>query len=45
VDFNLHIPSNLLLFLLMALLASSEIVPQEKGSVTHRQHRSDAAAS
>jgi len=46
VDFNLHIPSNLLLFLLMALLASSEIVPDEKGSVAHRQrHRSQAAAS
>jgi hypothetical protein len=25
VDFNLHIPSNLLLFLLMSLLASAEI--------------------
>lgn len=27
VDFNLHIPSNLLLFLLMALLATTEILP------------------
>jgi len=37
VDFNLHIPSNLLLFLLMALLASSEIPQGEKARGRHRQ--------
>jgi O-antigen ligase len=32
VDFNLHIPSNLLLFLLMSLLATAEISPSIRGA-------------
>jgi len=36
VDFNLHIPSNLLLFLLMALLATAEMAPDNR---TSRQRR------
>ena len=43
VDFNLHIPSNLLLFLLMALLAAAEIVPERPGA-SHRRKRSAEAA-
>ena len=42
VDFNLHIPSNLLLFLLMALLATAEIVPERPGGA-HRRRRSAEA--
>lgn len=43
VDFNLHIPSNLLLFLLMALLATAEMAPERpKGS--QRRRRSAQAA-
>lgn len=38
VDFNLHIPSNLLLFLLMALLATAEMAPERpKGSQRRRR--------
>jgi hypothetical protein len=36
VDFNLHIPSNLLLFLLMSLLATAEI-PQPKSEGSRRR--------
>jgi O-antigen ligase len=36
VDFNLHIPSNALLFFLMAHLASSEIQPAVSASAPHR---------
>ena len=42
VDFNLHIPANLLLFLLMALLATAEIVPERPGGL-HRRRRSAEA--
>ena len=38
VDFNLHIPSNLLLFLLMSLLATAEIPPS--GPARHHRKRS-----
>jgi len=37
VDFNLHIPSNLLLFLLMALLATAEIVPERPGGLNRKR--------
>jgi O-antigen ligase len=39
VDFNLHIPSNALLFFLMAHLASSEIQQGTPPSTSHRGHR------
>jgi O-antigen ligase len=40
VDFNLHIPSNALLFFLMAHLATSEIPPVAPPSTSHRsRHR------
>lgn len=40
VDFNLHIPSNALLFFLMAHLATSEIPPVAPTSIPHRsRHR------
>jgi O-antigen ligase len=39
VDFNLHIPSNALLFLLQALLATSELLPSE-GRGEAGRHRS-----
>jgi O-antigen ligase len=39
VDFNLHIPSNALLFFLMAHLASSEIQQGTPPSTPHRGHR------
>jgi len=40
VDFNLHIPSNFLLFLLMAHLATAEIEPLGIPSTSHRRrHR------
>jgi O-antigen ligase len=40
VDFNLHIPSNFLLFLLMAHLATAEIEPLGSPSTSHgRRHR------
>ena len=42
VDFNLHIPSNLLLFLLMALLATSRIMPEQLAG-SHRRRRSAEA--
>jgi O-antigen ligase len=42
VDFNLHIPSNLLLFLLMALLATSDIMPEQTAG-SHRRRRSAEA--
>ena len=38
VDFNLHIPSNALLFFLMAQLATSEITPAAPPSASHRRH-------
>jgi O-antigen ligase len=40
VDFNLHIPSNFLLFLLMAHLATAEIEPRDQpASAQRRRHR------
>ncbi len=39
VDFNLHIPSNALLFFLMAHLASSEIQQGTPPSTPHKGHR------
>jgi O-antigen ligase len=39
VDFNLHIPSNALLFFLMAHLATSEIQQGTPPSTPHRGHR------
>ena len=39
VDFNLHIPSNLLLFLLMSLLATAEIREAIPAKVRVRNHR------
>jgi O-antigen ligase len=40
VDFNLHIPSNFLLFLLMAHLATAEIAPLGQPASSHRRrHR------
>jgi O-antigen ligase len=40
VDFNLHIPSNFLLFLLMAHLATAEIAPLDDPARSHRRrHR------
>jgi hypothetical protein len=52
VDFNLHIPSNLLLFLMMGLLATAEMAspksPEAQGGGQHRKRvrlrRSDARA-
>ena len=41
VDFNLHIPSNALLFLLQAYLATSPPLPSE-APVTRRRIRSHA---
>ncbi len=43
VDFNLHIPANALLFLLMAHLATGEIRPSPQEN--HRPHRPDAKSS
>jgi O-antigen ligase len=43
VDFNLHIPSNAILFLLMAYLATSEPLPSE-GSKPRRRFRKREAA-
>ena len=39
VDFNFHIPSNLLLFLLMAHLATADIQPVPTTLTAHRRHR------
>lgn len=39
VDFNLHIPSNVLLFLLMCYLATSPPLPSEAYAVTRRHRR------
>ena len=45
VDFNLHIPSNLLLFLLMCLLATGEILPPSQLRVkSFRRHRGQGKA-
>jgi O-antigen ligase len=42
VDFNLHIPSNALLFLLLSHLATSEPLPSSGASRGgHRHHRND----
>jgi hypothetical protein len=41
VDFNLHIPSNLLLFLLMALLGTAEFVPERPGGSNRRRRSAD----
>ncbi len=38
VDFNLHIPSNALLFLLQAYLATSIPLPSEAPTSSHRRH-------
>lgn len=38
VDFNLHIPSNALLFLLQAYLATSPPIPTSSHSRRHREH-------
>jgi hypothetical protein len=40
VDFNLHIPANLLLFLLMAMLATAEIEEMAPAKVRLRTRRS-----
>ena len=39
VDFNLHIPSNALLFFLMAHLSTSEILPAAPSAATQRHRR------
>jgi len=39
VDFNFHIPSNLLLFFLMALLATAELQQVPSTATPHRRHR------
>jgi len=39
VDFNFHIPSNLLLFFLMAHLATAEIQQVPSATTAHRHHR------
>jgi O-antigen ligase len=49
VDFNLHIPSNALLFLLQSYLVTSTPLPSEASAMLHRrrhraQHPSEAAA-
>lgn len=45
VDFNLHIPSNLLLFLLMALLGTTEVAEEsQKQTVRVRRRRTDGKA-
>src|SRR6266478_6352825 len=41
VDFNLHIPSNALLFFLMAHLATSEIQPANSPSIPRASHHRD----
>jgi len=40
VDFNLHIPANLLLFLMMGLLAAAEIQQVTPAKVRSRNRRS-----
>jgi O-antigen ligase len=44
VDFNLHIPSNLLLFLLMSLLATAEIPQSGRGGHRRKRSREEAVA-
>jgi O-antigen ligase len=44
VDFNLHIPSNLLLFLLMSLLATAEILPSGPARHHRKRFREEAVA-
>jgi len=41
VDFNLHIPSNLLLFLLMSLLATAEIPQSSRGGFNRKKTREE----
>jgi hypothetical protein len=44
VDFNLHIPSNAVLFILMACLASGKIQGTSRHSAAHQQERLEAPA-
>jgi O-antigen ligase len=45
VDFNLHIPSNALLFLVQAYIATSRVLPSEAPGRRHRRHTPEHVTS